>query len=184
MNPVDSSREGPLATVSKLQERMLQQKKVLESQLEKGEVTAQDFADKVNELLNSVLRQASEVLTPEEFKNVFGFEYSGQRAILIDPKIAAASEMVALASQTTRADSSRIGRLPWAAKDIHFRFGAWQEKCVADDPGNHRQRLSFISISITKQNLISQTCIETVLFKRCGNPLATELESAFLHKKG
>lgn len=77
--------------IAKLQQQMLEDKHLLEQRLARGEITAEKFATEVNSVLNSVLKKASKVLTPKEFENAFGFEYSDQEVVLLDPKLAAAS---------------------------------------------------------------------------------------------
>lgn len=90
-NPVPPPRVDSGAFVSQLQQQMLKDKRLLEQQLQRGQISPEKFANAVNSLLKSVLKKASKVLTSDEFEHTFGFQYPSQEAILLDPKLAAAS---------------------------------------------------------------------------------------------
>jgi hypothetical protein len=79
------------AIVAALHEQMRREKKKLEQRVERGDLSARQFAKEINSILNSILKEASTLLTPEEFEQAFGFRYSGQKTTLVDPGVAAAS---------------------------------------------------------------------------------------------
>jgi len=95
MSKTETVGNAPLHTsdafVADLQQKMLLDKERLEEQLDHGEINAEDFANQVNGLLNSVLKQAAHIIPTEDFERIFGFKYSGQTAVLVDPQLAAAS---------------------------------------------------------------------------------------------
>ncbi len=94
-NPALSHQPNPsdhaTAVVASLREQMHRDKEKLEQRLASGEINAEEFANQINELFNLLLQRASKALTPEDFKKVFGFRYSGEQVALVDPKVAAAS---------------------------------------------------------------------------------------------
>lgn len=77
--------------VSDLELQMLEEKKALEISLEKGAISAAEFANKINQLLTTTLERAAQKLSPDDFERHFGFKFTGQPVVLVDPKVAAAS---------------------------------------------------------------------------------------------
>ena len=82
--------ERPRAKRAQLQQihaRLLQKKALLDRAVRSGRLPPARFANGVNELVNQSLREAAEVLTPEEYERLFGIP-KGMTIGIVDPTIA------------------------------------------------------------------------------------------------
>lgn len=78
---------GKRAQLQQIHARLLQKKALLDRAVRSGRLPPARFANGVNELVNQSLREAAEVLTPEEYERLFGIP-KGMTIGIVDPTIA------------------------------------------------------------------------------------------------
>jgi hypothetical protein len=75
------------ARLVNIRSRALESKNALDRQVLTGRIPPRQFAVSVNELINQRLREASQVLTPDEYRRLFGIA-PGERIDIVDPAVA------------------------------------------------------------------------------------------------
>ena len=75
------------ARIRDIRARVLSAKKLLDRRVRSGQMSGAAFAESVNDLVDRGLRETATVLTPEEYRKLFGVA-PGEKIGVVDPKIA------------------------------------------------------------------------------------------------
>jgi hypothetical protein len=75
------------ARIVQIRGNVLERKSALETQVKTGQIAPRVFATSVNDLVNEKLREASQHLTPDEYRKLFGVA-PGERIDIVDPDVA------------------------------------------------------------------------------------------------